>query len=427
MILQHRMQRRFLLAGLVAAAALSAAACQDETPVLPDDDFPPGSVPVTREVIIPASEFFENLGTFSGYSDASDAAFVLVANQFDETLDAHGLARFTGFPTSTTYRRNGETKSDAAFHYAASSLVMELDTAATSGGAVTVQVWAAAQRWDRGSATWTLAVDTGAVETPWTEAGGTRGALLAEGTFTNTGAGGDSLVVSLAAAAVTALADSLNPGLIITTSTPGARVQLTDIRLMAAVKPDSASPDTTITVGVPSVRTFVYTPEQPAPGAGYFAVGGVRGARTLFRIEPDQPVPGCAVGQTCADVPLSQVRLNDVSLLLRPGPVPDGFETLEDLPLLLRLVEEPELGGAAPLGTTAQDAGATLSPEDLVVALPITGLSRSLAVNDTAPRTFALVSQVSSTNAPPTFGVAFFEDEPRLRIVYTLPARRRLP
>jgi hypothetical protein len=419
--------QRFLFSALLAAAAFSATACTDETPVLPDDDFPPGSVPITREITVPASAFFENLGSFSGYSDASDAAFVLVASQFDGSLDAHALARFAGFPTAVSYTRNGEAKSDGAFTYASGTLMLDVDTAATSGGAVTVQVWQAAQRWDRNTATWTLAVDTGAVQTPWTEAGGTRGALLAEGTFTNSGTNGDSLVVSLAGTAVTALADSLNPGLVITTSTPGARIQLTNVQLIAGVRPDSAAPDTTINFTVPSVRTFVYTPDQPQPGTGYFAVGGIRGARTLIRIDPDQPVPGCAAGETCADIPLSQVRLNDVSLLLRPGPVPDGFETLEGLPLLLRLVEEPELGAAAPLGIPLLESAGTLGEEDLVVRVRITGLSRGLVLNDTSARTFALVSQVSSTNAPPTFGVAFFEDDPQLRIVYTLPARRRLP
>lgn len=418
--------QRFFFSALLAAATFSAAACSDETPVLPDDDFPPGSVPVTREVIIPASEFFENLGSYSGYADASDANFVVVANDFGGVLDANGLARFTGFPTAVTYLRNDSSKTSKAFSYVNSELLLQLDTAATSGGEVTVQVWEAAQRWHSGSATWQLAVDTGAVETPWTEPGGTRGALLAEGTFVNSGTGGDSLVVTLSAAAVEALSDSLSAGVVITTSTPGARVQLSSVDLLAEVRPDSAIPDTTVTFTVPSVRTFVYTPEQPEPGPGYFAVGGIRAARTLLRLDPAQLVPGCAVGQTCPDVPLSEVALNDVSVLLTPGPVPNGFEVLGRLPLLLRLVEEPELGAAAPLGTPVPPGG-SFQEEALVVPLPITSLARSLALNDSAQRTFALVSQVANTNAPPTFGVAFFEDDPLLRIVYTIHARRRLP
>lgn len=434
------MQRRFLLSGLLAALTLSAAACTDETPTLTgDDQFPPGSVPVTREVILPASQFFRLLNGFSGYSDASDAPYVVVANQYDEGLNAHALTRFTGFPLAVAYRRDGQEKRDTAFRYVDSRLVLRVDTTASTREPVTVQVWQAAQSWDRSSATWTTAVDTGSVETPWAEPGGTRGALLAEGVYART-ANGDSLVLTLAAAAVTALADTLSPGVVITTSTAGSRVELFDILLRAAVKPDSASPDTTIfqTVETAGQRTTVFTPDQPGAPAGTLAVGGIRGARALIELDPDQPVPGCAAGETCGTVPLRDVDLNQVALLLRPvprGAVPGGFDPLNPVPLALRLVEEPELGAAAPLGQLALDGNPDrafnqifiYTPGDSLVALPITGLSNTLARNDTVSQTFALVSELEETFAPPTFGVALFEAEPRLRIVYTLPARRRLP
>lgn len=437
MIYLHRMQRRFLLSGLLAALALSAAACTDETPMLTgDDQFPPGSVPVTREITFPASEFFRALGTYRGYSSGADLPFMVVANQFDEGLDAHALSRFSGFPVAVTYRRENIERRDALFTYGDSRLVMRVDTTATADGPVTLQVWEAAQDWDRETATWTTAVDTGAVNTPWTEPGGTRGALLGEATFANTATAGDSVVVTLTGAAVTALADSLSRGVIITTSTAGARVELFEMVLRAAVNPDSAAPDTTIivTVGTQGSRTTVYTPEQPEAGPGLFAAGGVLSARTLVEINADRRVPACAVGETCGTLPLDSVLLNQVQLLLRPGPVPAGFDPLTYVPLSLRMVDEPELGGQAPLGPRALDLDVArrsqvylFSPADSVVVLPITNLARNLALSDSVSRTYALVSELSATTVPPTFGVAFFQAEPRLRIVYTLPARRRLP
>lgn len=430
------MQRRFFFSGLLAALALSAAACADETPTfVGEENFPPGSIPVTREVILPASAFYRYLGSFTGFSRASELPFVVVANEFGEGLNAHALARFA-FPATVTYTRNGAERRDELFSYAASSLLVRVDTAASTPGPVTLQVWQVAQEWDRASATWTAAADTGAVETAWTEPGGTRGALLAEATFQNSGTGGDSLVFALAAADVAALADSATKGLLITTSTAGARVQLTDVVLRAAIRPDSAAPDTTIVqaLGSAGSRTTLYTPEQPEAGPGMLAVGGVRGARTLLELNPDQPVPGCPVGDTCATVPLRDVLLNEVAVLLRPADVPGGFDRLSSIPLSLRAVSEPELGAATPLGPRVLDVDPALEipaylfgAADSLAVLPITNLARSLAANDSITRTFALVSEVPGSDQPPTFGVALFQAEPRLRIVYTLPARRRLP
>jgi hypothetical protein len=432
------MQRRFLFSALLAGLALSAAACADESPVFTGgEQFPPGALPVTREVIVPASQFFSALGAFSGYSSAFDAPYLVVANQFDEGLNANALANFVGFPTTVSYSAGGTEKRDAAFRYLDSRLVLRVDTAATTAGPVTFQVYQAAQNWDAASATWTTAIDSGAVKTAWTQPGGTRGALLAEGTFVNDAASGDSVVLTLTGAEVAALADTAADGVVITTSTAGGRAELFELVLRASIKPDSASPDTTIvtTLTTAGLRTTVYTPEQPDAPAGFLAVGGIRSARALLELRPDQQVPACAEGQSCGTVPLTEVELNQVALLLRPGEVPRGFDPLSAVPLSLRLIQEPELGAAAPLGAQVLDADASRSfsrvyfytPGDTVVTLPITGLAGGLAANDSLPRTYALLSEIDGRSAPPTFGVAFFAAEPRLRIIYTLPARRPLP
>lgn len=422
------MQPRFVPSALLAALLVTASACADQLPTLAgDEEFPPGSIPVTREVILPASEFFRFLGSFAGYTGINDAAFQVVANDY-EGLFAHALNEFTGFPREVSYRRGGTERRDSAFTYEDSRLVLRLDTAASTRQPVTLRVYAAAQPWNPFVATWeTASVDTAGVATPWDEPGGTRGPLLGEATWS--GGATDSVVVTLPGEAVAALADSTGNGVIITAAQAGRRVQLFDVILRAEVRPDSAQPDTTVivNVGTGATRTTVYTPDQPAPPAGILAVGGIRGARALVEIDTRRRVPGCAVGVACDSVPLSEVRLNQVAVLLRPVDVPGGYDPLGPTPVLLRSVEEAGLGRQAPLGPIVSDGEASFALGDSLLVLPITFLAGAMAANDSFPTTFALVSQSALSPAPPTFGVAFFASEPRLRIVYTLPTRRRLP
>lgn len=423
----YRMRSRSLFV-LLAALAVTVAACSDETPTLSGPgEFPAGGRAVTREVILPASRFFEVLGGFSGYTRASDASYAVVANQYGGELNAHALARFVGFPRTVTYLRNGVSKTDAAFSFAESRLVLNVDSLATAGRPFTLQVWEAAQRFDPRTATWTLAIDSVGEQVAFTEPGGTRGALLGQATYPVTG--GDSLVVTLSPASIRRMADSTSPGVVFTVAETGARIEFADLLLRIAVKPDSALPDTTITftAGTGSNLTTVYTPEQPDAPAGTLAVGGIRSARTLLKLNLEQTVPGCPAPQTCAEVPLSQVQLNQVAILLRPTAVPRGFAALNRVPLALRLVVEPELGRVAPLGQTLLDQDVLFSSTDSLVVLPVTSLTRTLIANDSVPRTVALVSELAGAGPPPTFGVLFLDPEARLRIVYTLPARRPLP
>lgn len=422
------MQRRLLLSGLLAAVAGSAAACADQTPTLVDGGFPPGSVPLTREVILPASEFFRFLGSFSGYGTVAGAPFLVIANDY-EGLHANAIAHFSPFPATVAYLRDGAERRDTLFSYQGSRLVMRVDTAASTPGPVTLRLWAASEDWHAPSATWEAAVDTGGVRRAWAQPGGTRGDLLAEATFTVGPTSGDSAEFLLSGEMVARLADSTSRGVIITATQAGRRIELADLLLRAVVRPDSASPDTLITLAIPSagMRTTLYTPEQPDAPAGVIAIGGVRRARTLIELDPRQRVPTCAVGTACPTLPLSEVRINQVALLLRPLDVPGGFDPLAPTPVTMRLVQEPELGRSAPLGQSLLDRSVVFSVRDTLVALPLTGLAATLVRNDSLPITFALISESPLTTASPTFGVGFFRGDPMLRIIYTLPTRRQLP
>lgn len=422
------MQPRFVTSALIAALLGFAAACSDQLPTLSgDEEFPEGTIPVTREVILPASEFFRFLGSYSGYSGIGDVAFQVVAADY-EGLSAHGLNEFVGWPATVSYSHDGVEKRDSAFTYQDSRMVLRVDTTASTRAPVTLRVWAAAEPWDPATATWErAAVDSTGAPIPWTQPGGTRGALLGEGTWS--GASTDSVVVTLSGSEVAALADSAAHGVIITVGEAGRRVQLSDVILRAEVSPDSAQPDTTLifNVGTGATRTTVYTPDQPDPPAGTLAIGGIRGARALVEIDPRRRVPGCAVGVACDSVALADVRLNQVAVLLRPAAVPDGFGALAPVPVFVRTIEEPELGRNAPLGTVVSDAEVLFTRGDTLLQVPITFLAGAMARNDSFPISFALISQSPLSPAPPTFGVAFFQSDARLRIVYTLPTRRRLP
>ena len=431
------MRFRFAPKGAVLAVLLAAlAACDDDPPTLTGDENFPGGRPVTLEARIPASVFFRQTAIYSGYTDQNNAGFLLVANQFGGAggLSSHGLLKFQSFPDTITFTQDGTTRIEAVRSVTAGRLVVLVDSGASVRQApTTVELYRVAQDWDPGSAGWELAVDTGAVEIPWVQPGGTRGALVAQATYTGTGT--DSLFFQLDSASIEALRDTLSPGLLLRTAEAGTRLQIRGVTLSTSARPQNAVRDTTLALNVESgPQTFVFTPQPPSP-AGTLQAGGILSARTVFGLELDDlSLPGCATGQVCDPVTLREVSLNRVSLLLRPVDVPNGFTALEGIPLAVRTVPEPELGRRAPLGDNILDPDpqsqqiVVAEPGDTLVEIPITAYVFRFAAGDTLPTTFALLSEdVVPGLAPPTFGVGLFRGDPLLRVVYTLPVRPRLP
>jgi hypothetical protein len=86
-------------------------------------------------------------------------------------------------------------------------------------------------------------------------------------------------------------------------------------------------------------------------------------------------------------------------------------------------------------GLLAPQNAAAFAPGDTLVELNITAFATSAARGDTLPTNFALLGGPlvgipavrPNSQIYDTFGLAAFFPEPRLRIVYTLPARSELP
>lgn len=442
------LRRTFLLAALV----LGSAACDDESPTLSGDDlFPGGSSPVTREVILPAGASFRTLGVFTGYSGARNVPYSVVANRYGGELSANALFRTAAaFPTTLTYTQSNVNRTDSVYRLVRGTLVLRVDSATSSAGPVTVQVYRAAQSWDAATATWELASDTGGVRTPWTTPGGTRGALLGQNVYSSVDAG-DSLVINMDSAMVASLRDTASFGFILSVGQAGQRLQISETpTLRVDLRPATAARDTLITTAIslasqPSI--FVFNPEPPQP-AGLLAAGGIRSARTLFGLTFPDSVTGCdAAGGSCARVALRDVRLNRVSLLLRRRPISAAFSPLDSTVLSVYSLTEPELGRRAPLGAPVLNQNplvqaasqgfaipqpaAIFAPADTLVELDFTTFATSAAAGDTVPTSFALLGGplvgVPTVRDYDTFGLAAFAPEPRLRIVYTLPVRSELP
>ena len=443
------MRRRFSFGRALAAAvllSLPAVACTDDPPTASGEDlFPGGALPSTFQVVLPAESFVQGLGTFSGYTGPENVSYLVVANRVDGELESHALSRLGALPATVTYTRNNTQRTDSIASFPSGSLIARVDTAAsTSTGFLQLEVWEVGQEWDPGSVSWQLAVDTAGVAVPWTVPGGTPGVLLSRvGIQEGVRPAGDSIVIPLDSLDMARISGEDFPGLLVTAVGGTGRVQIGSLVLRPQARPRGANADTVVTATDVSTspRTFVFTPDQPR-SADTWEAAGIRSARTLLRVDIPATVPVCRQG-VCTDRSLRDVTLNEVSLLLRPVPVPDGFRPLAPVPLGLRRVAEPELGRRAPLGELINEVigidpatrqvlygGSVFMPGDSVVAIPITSYVARQVAGDTTSTALALLSDPGPLVGNPTaisFGAAWFSAAPRLRIVYTVPERPRLP
>lgn len=429
-------ERRLAIPAALLAVAV-ATGCADDLPTAGGADrFPGGQAPVTVEILLTGAELFSTAAVYDGFADPLEAPYGLVAEDFDGDLDAHTLARFRDLPASVTYNADGVSRTDSTYELVSAELRTVVDSTASEGpsGSATLQVWELLEPWDSSTVSW----ENAAEGDPWTVPGGTPGELLSEAVWVRADTLlRDTVVWQLNADAIERLASEDANGVVITSATPGSRLQIGAVRLRVTVRPES-TPDTTVTVDVVSgARNFVFTPAPPAP-AGVLRVGGITGARTNLEVDLPEAVPSCQPAgplplpggdPNCPPVSLREVTINLAELVLDPLTVPSGFRPAGTPQLQIRRILEPELGRLAPLGQAL--VADTVSAQWFAdgeaggpARMNLTNAVRA-ALQTSEEGEFALSLLGGSGNG--NFGYQWYAADPVLRIVYTLPITPSLP
>ncbi|MQA91492.1 MAG: hypothetical protein GEU90_14915 [Gemmatimonas sp.] len=398
--------------------------CNDRLPTLTGEGpFPVGGTATTIEHFIDSDSLLLAANVYDGPTSVDDFPGLLIANNFDGALNSHGLVKLGSFPDTVDV--NGE--SDGDFTYLESEIVAFIpDTLSASAPALTLELWTVTQPWDTAAVSWENAVDQPGETVPWTEAGGTRGELIATaGWSLDDEEAADTLRWAVPGALVQSLADDGFPGLMVTLQDEDTQVQISTLRLQASISP-SVDPDTTVISTISGgPQTFVFTPEPPRP-PDVLRVGGVTSDRSIFRLAVPNELPGCPPPETCAPIPADSVILDRVQLIVDPVPVDSGFGPVQGLPVIVRRVLEPELGSLAPLAqeiTRGIIPAARFTPAGVEpVRFALTNALTQAILNDDTELAVALLAPTASS-----FAFGWFAPTARLRILYTLPQTPQLP
>lgn len=437
--------------GLMAAAA----ACDEETPTSIGGSLLPGPPVETFEVVLDPSDYLVSDTSFSGYVGVAQAVvaydYLIIANDFEGALNARALAEFGNIPDSiTVVDTAGTQRTDTLPEYIGGELLILVDTTQTTPAPVTVQAFRATQSWNAASANWTTRTDTGDVELPWSEPGGSPGVLAGTGTWTVS----DTLRIPIDAETIEAWRDTTNVAGVVLVSAPGTRLRTArnasgEIGLELRVDAQSSIADTVVTSTVPSAnRIFIFDPPVPRDAAG-IRVAGAPSWRAFVQFResfdtltvpcpPDFGAPGCRL-------PLSDASISYAALLLEPMPPPPGFTPEGELQLGASLllvdplipIERSPIGSAVGLMPEALPASRFVDPADGPVELMITSfvsaLTRDSADITTRPSpnialfeasglvgTGGQIGAFQSTEGL-TFGFATFASRPRLRLLLTVP------
>jgi hypothetical protein len=415
-------------------------ACTDESPTEVGDDLLPSGEVRTFEIVLDPALYLELDTSFTGYTATGNAAFTIIANKFEGVLDANSLFRF-GQPPGVINARNtaGATVPDSTPSYFAGRLVLRFDTVATDASPpVQFRAFRTAEEWDV-SSTWTLRVDSGNVELPWSTPGGTRGASIDTATWV----AGDTAVIRVDSATVAQWMDTTNAarGALVIAETPGARVRVAGAVLRLSARSD-IQPDTVFNFDVAPIATnFIFNPEPPP--ASELRVGGVPSWRTMLLLKPeflelDFPCPGVA---NCR-INLRDAHVNRAELLLqptqrRPGFLPEDTMFIQartltvapGVPLQRSPVGVDVCGGVTVClrtGLAAPDFFLQTPPAIAEpVAFDVTNYVIGLLDDEVAePNSLPFALTLLIPNEPTTFGFATFAQGPQLRLVLTAPVER---
>jgi hypothetical protein len=424
------------LFALLAAVALGA--CTDENPVAVDDVLLPGGQATTFEVVLDPEQWLDFDTAFSGYNTPFGSGFQLVAKNYGGVLEAHTLARYALPPSSITVDSSGTSKVDTLPRYPSGYIAIKIDTLRTRG-AGTIAVYRTGEPFDIPSASWTSRIDSGAINRPWQQPGGTRGPLIGRVTWAP---GIDSVTIPLDSATIASLS-------VATDSTRGVLFVLEDV---VPANPDGAlvrfldtfmrldarsriRPDTVVKVLVDDVgSTLLYNP-PPAAVSAQPRVSGTPAWRSIFQVNGllerlEVPCPG-----TNCSVRLGDARLNKAELLLQPVASPPGFLVEDSIGIEVRTLVAAAGSPIArapvgtPLGRTTTRIPRTRfepnAPAGAPVPVAVTSFVNAFLTDTstTKPRHFALLSDAVTQSG--TFGIAAFQERPRLRLILTITPEQR--
>lgn len=330
------MLKRWSALGL---ASLLVAGCGDEGPV-GLDGLVPDDVVRTYEIILDADAFLARDTAIVGFREPSNTPYYVVAQDHAGALNARGLARFA-LASKISYNDSaGTSVTDQPPRWIGGRLIVRVDTLAPRpDGPVELALHLTTEAWDGGSATWQFRVDTAGVQEPWTEPGGSPGALIDTETLE---VDADSLVFTVDSQTVALWADTLDPGpgALITMATPGGRVRLARVTFVADARP-LERPDTVI-ADTASLRDAVFIFDPPPADGGRLVVGGTPTWRSYLLLK--QRLDTLAVAVPCPDDPaencsirLGDATVNYAALLLQAETPPAGFAPLDTVGIEVRL------------------------------------------------------------------------------------------
>jgi hypothetical protein len=428
---------------LVCATLLLAflSACGEEDPTEVGGTLLPAEAVRTFEVVIEPAAFFVSDTAFSGYAQPSAAGYFILANNYENTLRARGLVRFT-IPTTISVRDSaGTTVTDTLPSFFGGRLLVIVDSLRSSASPVTVEAFRATQTWIPGGATWQLRVDTSGIRLPWAQPGGSPGAPIDTATWVagrDTAAGVDTVVVRVDSATIAAWRDTANnvPGTVVGLRTVGARLRVTGIAL-AIDAHSSIDRDTVVTVTAgQTAQTFIFDPPVAEVSAEP-RMGGLPSWRTFitFKDRLDTLTVPCPGGPAGCRIQLDDAAVTYAALLLKPTPPPPGFAPEDSVQLGARLLlvdpliplKRSPLGEVAGVMPRGAPASVFRSPNPPDIELPITNFI-SLMTRDSASATnkpdpvLALLPALETA----TFGFAQFATPPRLKLVLTVATQLQL-
>ncbi|HEX6589600.1 MAG TPA: hypothetical protein VF039_11290 [Longimicrobiales bacterium] len=430
---------------LLVLGALALGACERELPTEVGAEHVPEAALRTYEIVLGDDVFLLGDTLVRGFGSSDLATLLVVAQDWRDTIDAHGLVKLRAFPRTLTFADSGNIVTDTVLRYVAGRLVLQLDTVSLgldtlgTDTTITFEIYQIAEPFDARTASWRARESVGADSVFWTTPGGTTGDLIATASWMRSDTMQRDTVSFVIDSATVARWDAGGDderAFLIRTTTAGARVHLgiPTLRLDARMEED---PDTIRTLSsAVEAQTYVYDPAPPAP-VDELRLGDRSAWRSYITFAPgldslEVPCPnepGCTFR-------LGDAMLNRADLVLTPLAVPEAWRLTFPIEVEVRAV----LGGAdrplerAPLADTT--GLAVVVPADFevegdsITRLGVTRFVRGLlggAADSTITdrdRTIALVSDPE----PVAYGIASFggighERAPLLRLIVTLPVR----